>query len=215
MDKNWKYCFRKVVNAEGGWSDHPKDPGGATMRGVTLTTFRRYLKPNASKADLRAITMDQVETIYKRGFWDPIRGSDLPSGLDLAMFDFSINSGPGRPVTFLQRILKVPADGRIGPVTLDAIAKADTRHLIRQLCADRLAWMRTLKTWRTFGKGWKRRVEELVPMSIELVDDRRPVEPRPGAKVQSPPATPKPSPAVKSGGFWARLFVALFGRKGS
>lgn len=87
-----------VLAHEGGWADHPRDPGGATMKGVTLATFRRYV-PNATKDKLRNISDEMLARIYREGYWDIVKGDELPPGLDYALFDWAVNSGPRRAAT--------------------------------------------------------------------------------------------------------------------
>lgn len=161
MDSNFQRALSRVLKHEGGYVDHPKDPGGATNRGVTLATFRRYVKPKGTKADLRAITDEQVATVYYKHYWAAVHGGELPAGVDYAVFDLAVNSGPARAARFLQRVVGATEDGRIGPATLAAVRTADPTDVIARLCDARLAWLRTLKTWPTFGKGWERRVTEV------------------------------------------------------
>lgn len=104
MDRNFQRALSLVLKSEGGWSDHPKDPGGATMKGVTLANFRRYVQSDATKDDLRKITDDQVATVYRRFYWDAVAGAELPDGIDYATFDYAVNSGPGRAAKALQAV---------------------------------------------------------------------------------------------------------------
>ncbi|MDN2578963.1 glycoside hydrolase family 108 protein [Aquibium sp. ELW1220] len=161
MDSNFQRALSRVLKHEGGYVDHPKDPGGATNKGVTIATFRRYVKPKGTKADLRAITADQVATVYRKHYWTAVHGAELPDGVDYAVFDLAVNSGPSRAARFLQRVVGAAQDGRIGPATLAAVRKADPTELIGRLCDARLAWLKTLKTWPTFGRGWERRVTDV------------------------------------------------------
>lgn len=161
MDSNFRRALSRVLQHEGGYVDHPKDPGGATNRGVTLATFRRYVKPKGTKADLRAITAEQVATVYYKHYWAAVHGNELPAGVDYAAFDLAVNSGPSRAARFLQRVVGAAEDGRIGPATLAAVRKADPTDVVARLCDARLAWLKTLKTWPTFGKGWEQRVTDV------------------------------------------------------
>lgn len=176
MDRNFKRALPLVLKHEGGWADHPKDPGGATMKGVTLATFRRYVKANASKADLRAISDEQIATVYYRHYWSAVNAPALPAGLDYAVLDFAVNSGPTRAARFLQRIVGVKQDGRIGPATIAAVNEISTADLIARLCAARLTWLRGLKTWPTFGKGWTRRVVDVEKAARSMVGKPADVE---------------------------------------
>ncbi len=160
---------------EGGYVNHPLDKGGPTNRGITLATFRRHIKSTATIADLKAITAEQIKIIYKRGFWDTVHGDELPSGVDYAVFDFSVNSGPGRALRYLQMSLqqmslyKGDIDGLIGPMTLKAVQAASPEKLIDVLCDYRLKFVRSLSNYPTFGKGWERRIASVRQDAKRLV----------------------------------------------
>ncbi|WP_288587648.1 glycosyl hydrolase 108 family protein [uncultured Methylobacterium sp.] len=157
-----------VLTHEGGWSDDPADPGGATNLGVTIGTLSLWLGRPATKAEVKALTVASVSPLYRRRFWDAVQGDALPAGLDYALFDFAVNSGPKRAVIGLQRALGVADDGRLGPVTLAALAGRDVPGLVNALCDGRLAFLRALSTWPRFGRGWGRRVEEVRKASLAL-----------------------------------------------
>ncbi|WP_348640226.1 glycosyl hydrolase 108 family protein [Aminobacter sp. J15] len=134
-------------------------------KGVTLASFRAYVKPNGSVEDLRAITDTQVATVYYRHYRSAVNAQALPAGIDYAVFDFAVNSGPGRAAQYLQAVLGVSQDGRIGPATIAAAEKADARAVIDALCDNRLAFLKRItnkgkRMWDTFGNGWQRRVTE-------------------------------------------------------
>ncbi|CDX21490.1 conserved hypothetical protein [Mesorhizobium plurifarium] len=158
MERNFARALSLVFKSEGGWSDNPADPGGATMKGVTLTNFRRYVKADATKAELRKITDEQVATVYRRFYWDAVACAELPDGIDYAVFDFAVNSGPGRAAKYLQGVLGVGQDGRIGPATLAAARVKPAGVVIDALCDARLAFLEKLPTWPSFGRGWSARV---------------------------------------------------------
>ncbi len=145
---NFKNCLAVTLKQEGGWSDNAKDPGGATMKGVTLATYRRR-RPNATKQDLRNITQAELEEIYLSDYWLPIKGDTLETGVDLAVFDYGVNSGPQ---TARNQLLKV-----VGGTPVQTIKK---------LCAKRLGIYQTFKTWKTFGKGWARRIAEIEATAV-------------------------------------------------
>lgn len=149
-------CLAEVLKHEGGWADHPKDPGGATMKGVTLATYRQY-KPGASKQDLRNITDDELKRIYRDGFWDKVRGDELPAGVDLVVFDIAVNSGPGRAAEWLQEAVGVRADRIVGPATIAAVKASQPLSVIDTLDKRRDRFYRSLSNWTTFGKGWTAR----------------------------------------------------------
>lgn len=163
MRENYPKSLKLVLEHEGGWADHPKDPGGATMKGVTIAVYREYKNdPLATKAQLKAITPEELFDIYKKRYWDKCRCDDLPSGVDYAVFDFAVNSGVSRASRYLQRVAGVNNDdGVIGPASLAVIKTKDPDYLIKSLCANRLAFMRSLPIWPTFGKGWQKRVDNV------------------------------------------------------
>ena len=159
MKSNWQASLDHVLQSEGGWSDHPADPGGATMKGVTLETYRRYkMNPHITKDQLRNITDEEVSDIYKTGYWDRCRCYDLPSGIDFLVFDMAVNAGVGRSSKLLQEAVGVPADGVIGPITIAAVKAADQDLLIERFSQLKEAFYRSLPTFGTFGNGWLNRV---------------------------------------------------------
>lgn len=131
-------------------SDHAADPGGLTKYGISQRAY--------PSLDIRALTEAEALAIYKRDYWDRVRGDELPWPLDLALFDFVFHSGSGNAVTTLQRLLGVKADGAVGPVTLATSAKSAPVALAHNLNAERLLFLSSLKTWPNFGRGWTRRV---------------------------------------------------------
>lgn len=187
MDRNFQRALKLVLKHEGGWADNPKDPGGATMKGVTLANFRKFVKPKATKDDLRKITDEQLATVYRRYYWDAIGGAVLPDGVDFAAFDYAVNSGPSRPAKALQKIVGAPQDGKIGPVTLKAIRAQLSPAIIHALCDERLAFMKRAKgsagalkgklLWPTFGKGWSTRVARVRSEALEFAARPTPENP--------------------------------------
>ncbi|RVU21773.1 glycoside hydrolase family 108 protein [Methylobacterium oryzihabitans] len=157
-DAGFAHALPLVLQHEGGYVDHPKDPGGATNLGVTIGTLGDWLGRPATKAEVKALTPASVAPIYRARYWDAVRGDDLPAGLDYAVFDFAVNSGPARAIMALQRAAGVADDGRLGPVTLAAVRARPGADLVQRVCADRLAFLRRLSTWPSFGTGWARRV---------------------------------------------------------
>lgn len=164
---NFKPCLAVTLKHEGGWSDHPRDPGGATMRGITLATFRRY-RPAAAKDDLRAISDRDVERIYRDGYWSPVSADLLQPGVDLAVFDFGVNSGPSRAARHLQAVAGVKQDGAVGPATLSALDAMRGDETVKKLCGRRLSFVRGLSTWNTFGRGWSRRVADIEARGVAM-----------------------------------------------
>ena len=117
---------------------------------------------------MRALTPDAVMPLYKRKYWDKVSGDQLPKGLDYAVFDAAINSGPGRAAKWLQEAVGVAADGAIGPGTLAAVAAQPVQNLIAQYNDQRLQFLESLPTWGTFGKGWGNRVASVQSVASML-----------------------------------------------
>jgi lysozyme family protein len=227
MQRNFEKALALVLKHEGGFVDHPADPGGATNKGITIATFRRYVDPKGTVDDLKKITAQQVATVYRKQYWNAVKGDQLPDGVDYAVFDFAVNSGPSRAAKFLQRIVAVPEDGKIGPQTIKAtttLSASAASAVIRMLCRDRMEFLRGLKTWPTFGKGWTRRVNEVQLEALKMAQEppKPPIpapddEPDPIAVEVSPnsPKTPKAEKAEKARGLWAFikfLFNEILGR---
>ncbi|MCB1476660.1 MAG: glycoside hydrolase family 108 protein [Rhodobiaceae bacterium] len=203
MDRNFKRALPLVLKHEGGWADDPHDPGGATMRGVTIGTFRRYVKADATKADLRKITDEQIATVYYRQYWSVVQAHNLPSGLDYVVFDYAVNSGPGRAAKSLQKIVGAKVDGRVGPATIAAAEAMDTADIVNAICDERLAFLKRLKTWPRYGKGWGRRVSDVRATGLSWVGKPADVE------VKVPETVEKE--VKKKTGFWGWITGILGG----
>lgn len=155
-------CIPLVLRHEGGYVNHPKDPGGATNKGVTQKTYDGWRdKQGLARQSVRLIADDEVQAIYRRDYWDAVCGDQLPAGVDYAVFDFAVNSGINRASRFLQEVARVPADGKIGPATLAAVSAMNARDVVNRLCDARMAFLQGLSTFPTFGKGWTARVDEV------------------------------------------------------
>lgn len=173
-----------VFEEEGGYVDHPKDPGGATNLGITHKTLSAWRGRPVSKQDVRNLTKQEAQNIYKSEYWNQVRGDRLPSGLDYATLDFGIHSGPSRAVRELQKIVGVTPDGIVGSQTLTAIQKFSVTKLIDLYCDARIRYLKSLKTFKTFGKGWLARVERVRKRSKGLVGN---------STLEIPKASPQPS----------------------
>lgn len=168
MKKNFKSALKHVLVHEGGWANHPKDPGGATMKGVTLITYRRHFGQKKTKDDLHNISDKELQQIYRSGYWNKCHCDELPAGVDYAVFDAAVNSGPGRGAKWLQAAVGAKQDGGIGPKTLARVAEHDPIKVTDDMCDQRLAFLHSLATWSTFGKGWGRRVEGVRAVALVM-----------------------------------------------
>tara|TARA_R110000868_G_scaffold66646_6_gene198419 strand:+ start:278 stop:787 length:510 start_codon:yes stop_codon:yes gene_type:complete len=168
MKENWEQCFALVLKHEGGFVNHPKDPGGMTNLGVTRTNWELFLDHDVTEADMRALTPEMVKPFYKKNYWDRIRGDELPSGVDYAAYDLAVNSGTGRAAKYLQQIAGVTADGVIGPRSMEAIKKCDAEDVVDEICNMRMTFLKGLGTFETFGKGWSSRVAEVKAKATDM-----------------------------------------------
>lgn len=170
MKSNYEISLKNVLLHEGGYVDHPKDPGGATNKGITYRTYNAWRKKHGKPLmDVRHISDEEVEAIYKQDYWDAVKGDQLPSGIDIVMMDFAVNSGPSRAIKFAQELVGVKIDGVMGPKTLHALRHTRASKFIKLYCKKRLDWLNGLRTWETFKKGWKRRVKGVEALALSVV----------------------------------------------
>lgn len=162
-------CVTATLRWEGGYVDHPKDPGGCTNLGITRATLERWRREPTTCDDVRALTLAEARGIYRAHYWNAVMGDALPAGIDLAVFDFAVNSGRRRSVQVLQRQLGVEDDGVMGPVTLAAVHAVD--HLntfLVQFQHSRMEFLRGLETWAEFGAGWANRVVDIRTRALRM-----------------------------------------------
>lgn len=157
-------ALEAVLVHEGGFSNHPEDPGGATMKGVTQRVYDAWRdKAGLPRQSVRNILPGEISAIYKRQYWDEIKGDDLPAGVAYVVFDYAVNSGPRRAARSLQKALRMNAlDGQVGLATVRAANDhPDHDELISAICAERMAFVKALRTFKTFGRGWIRRIQDV------------------------------------------------------
>ena len=160
MRENFAKALEHVLKHEGGYVNHPADPGGMTNLGVTKRVWEEWVGHPVDEKAMRSLTPAQVVPLYKRKYWDKIKGDDLPAGVDYVVFDAAVNSGPGRAAKWLQACVGAEVDGEIGPKTLAAVA-AFEGDLVDDYSKRRLSFLMDLPHWGTFGKGWSRRVADV------------------------------------------------------
>jgi lysozyme family protein len=172
--ENYPALFDRALGHEGGYTNDRRDPGNwtggkvgvgvlkGTKFGIAANTF-----PNL---DINNLTAAQARKIYKDLYWDKVKGDEFPAGIDWAVFDYAINSGPFCAIVGLQRALGVADDGKIGPVTLAAVQSANPRKLVNALCDERLKLVKSLKHWPTYKNGWSRRVSEVRAAALSMTD---------------------------------------------
>ncbi len=153
-------AFTTLLKYEGGFSDHAADPGGKTRFGITEAVAREV----GYRGDMRELPIDLAKRIYKGRYWEAVRADELPAEVRYAVFDAAVNSGPRQAIRWLQRAAGAKDDGIIGPKTLAAVRAADPERLLRRMLAQRLRFMAGLPNWPTFGRGWARRIADLMEM---------------------------------------------------
>lgn len=162
--QNFVPVLTGVLVHEGGWSNHKADPGGATMKGVTQRVYDAYrTRRGLALQSVRLISEVELRDIYRKQYWDAVKGDKLPAGIDYVVFDGAVNSGPAQSIKWLQRALgTVKVDGVIGEATLAAVETyPDHDRLIGIILDRRLAFLKALSTWPYFKGGWSSRVEQV------------------------------------------------------
>ena len=167
MKENFDECLKMLLHHEGGYVNHPKDPGGETNLGVTKRVYEKW----GGTKDMKDLTVEDVAPIYKKNYWDKCKCNDLDSGLDWAVFDWAVNSGTGRAAKAVQKICGAAQDGAIGPKTLALVKGQDTQYMIEEFGKIRQEFYESLSTFDTFGKGWTRRNSETTKKALEMVEE--------------------------------------------
>tara|TARA_B100000941_G_C28440342_1_gene519278 strand:+ start:510 stop:1031 length:522 start_codon:yes stop_codon:yes gene_type:complete len=169
MQGNFDKCLELILHHEGGYVNHPQDPGGETNLGVTKRVYEDF----GGTKSMKELTVEDVTPIYKKNYWDRVKGDQLPVGLDLCLFDFGVNAGTGRAAKKLQAMIGTVVDGGIGPNTLaklnDYLDVNDIEAVIHSYQQARQEYYESLSTFATFGRGWTRRNEETTKSAIEMV----------------------------------------------
>ena len=169
MKETWQDALAHVLKSEGGYVNHPSDPGGRTNLGVTQRVWEEWVKHDVDEKQMRELTPEMVAPLYQEKYWQRVKGDELPAGIDYCVFDASVNSGVGRASKWLQEVCGTQPDGVIGPMTLRVAEAIVPTDLVNMYCDKRLAFLRELKTWETFGKGWERRVEEVRSHALTMI----------------------------------------------
>jgi lysozyme family protein len=169
MRSRFDQCLERVLAHEGGYTNDPRDPGGPTNFGVTIYDYRKYVKPGATAADVKHMSLADAKRIYRSKYWDALDCDDLPAGVDYIVFDYGVNSGIGRAGKVLRRVLGLSdTDWRVGADVIAALERAEPSKVIAAISDERLQFLKSLRTWSAFGVGWGRRVAEVKAFSLEL-----------------------------------------------
>lgn len=164
---NYSLCLSKILKYEGGYTNHPSDPGGATNYGITIIDARKYWKASATPDDMKAMPLSVAKAIYKSRYWDVVHGDNLPDGIDLCTFDPAVNSGIGRGGPWMASGLDIPWKGYTD-LAEKANLSTDLPKAIKAACRKRMSFLQGLKTWSVFGKGWGSRVSDVQVSALTM-----------------------------------------------
>jgi uncharacterized protein (TIGR02594 family) len=158
---------------EGGFSDNPADPGGATNMGITQETLQEWRQQEVTKDDVKALQRDEARQIFRARYWEPLRCDEMPIGLALMTYNAGVNNGIGRGANWLQQALNrqgagLDVDGAVGPLTLSACARADVTRAMNDFANTQEAFYRSLPTFPTFGKGWLNRLTDVRSKALAM-----------------------------------------------
>ncbi len=171
-ERDYEACIIRVLAHEGSeYTDgiHPYDPGGPTRWGITIADVRQFLKPGATADDVKRLTKQQAMEIYKKHYWNPIRGDELPAGIDYVLYDYGINSGISRAGKVLRRVLGLSdKDWHITDDVLAQLNRRDIAKVINAICDERMRFLQGLGIWPTYARGWTTRVREVRAFSLQL-----------------------------------------------
>jgi lysozyme family protein len=214
-------ALARLLVHEGGYSNHPSDPGGPTNWGITIFDYRKYVNPAATAADVRSMPVEVAKKIYRDKYWNAMRCDELAPGVDYCIFDYGVNSGTGRAPKILRRLVGLPqTPAAVTDAVIAAAGARDPKILIDAICDERLAFLRGLRTWDVFGNGWGRRVREVRAAALAMAQrataqqadkpPAKPVAPEPAANKPDASAKGRPQPLPARRTFaWAAAAVAV------
>lgn len=166
-------CMDIILRHEGGFVEHPEDPGGATNMGITHKTLAAWRNvDNCTRDEVRTLQVEEAKEIYRSHYWNALNCDNLPAGVDLVAFDMGVNAGVGRSSRMLQRAAVVEQDGQIGPITVGAVVRTDPEFIVNRFSDIRMDYYRTLKHWEIFGRGWSARTAQTREAALEMLRDR-------------------------------------------
>tara|TARA_Y100001951_G_scaffold26695_1_gene20690 strand:- start:2494 stop:3018 length:525 start_codon:yes stop_codon:yes gene_type:complete len=172
MRDNFSSSFELLLKHEGGYVNHPDDPGGRTNHGITQRVYEKFLGEDVTEEEMKDMPLEDVFSIYKEDYWDRIRGDELPSGVDLCVFDWAVNSGVSQASKALQRVLGVLDDGIIGSRTVAATCRQENQAVVVEAISQkREDFYRSLGTFDTFGRGWLRRNDETRDEALRMIEE--------------------------------------------
>ena len=170
MKENFDKCLAMLLEHEGGYVNSKHDRGGMTNLGVTKRVYDEWIGRESTEQEMRDLTPDDVAPIYKKNYWDRVKGDQLPSGVDWCAFDWAVNSGSGRPAKAIQRAVGATQDGAIGNQTLGLVAEKDPKFIIDYVYTVRQSFYESLDDFKHFGRGWSRRNTETLHQAMKMVE---------------------------------------------
>ena len=172
MITNFDSVMKLVLQEEGGFYDDPRDADSITNLGITKRLWEAYVGHEVDKSTMRKLTVADVAPLYKLNYWNRVHADDLPAGVDYAVMDFAVKSGTSRAAKTLQRACGLEDDGFIDPENLLTIQAANPLVLIDHICEQRLAFLVSLPSYTTFGKGWSSRIERVKAAARHMLEPR-------------------------------------------
>jgi lysozyme family protein len=174
MRRNFPTVMDHIFKWEGGYVDHPRDPGGATNMGITIHTMEALELDldgdgDVDKDDVRQVTRPIAESIYRDRYWNAIEGDSLKVGIDLVMMDACVNSGPYASVRWAQRAMGITDDGILGPMTRRALSLAHPQEFITRAINERKKSVRQFRNFDVFGQGWMNRIEDTLESALDML----------------------------------------------
>lgn len=171
MKKNFKKSLEMLLKHEGGYVNHPKDPGGETNHGVTKRVWEKWIGKKLEPGEMKNLTQEDVAPLYEYRYWGRLSCDSLPGGLDFFCFDWGVNSGVSRSAKALQGVIGATQDGGIGPKTLAQLSRHDTKKVLNEIFDQRQKFYEGLSTFQTFGRGWTRRNKEALEQGLHLMEE--------------------------------------------
>jgi lysozyme family protein len=169
MEDNFGKCLEIILKHEGGYVNHPKDPGGITNLGITKRVYESWVEREVSKQEMKDLTPEIVTPIYKKKYWDRCHCDTLSAGLDLSVFDWAVNSGSGKPAKAVQKFVGATQDGVIGKKTLSLIANYNAKDIVDYLYDVRQKYYESRTTFEYFGNGWTKRNKHTYEVSLKML----------------------------------------------
>tara|TARA_R110000824_G_scaffold103363_1_gene245548 strand:+ start:616 stop:1101 length:486 start_codon:yes stop_codon:yes gene_type:complete len=160
-----------LLEHEGGYVNDSRDSGGMTNLGVTKRVYDEWIGRESTEQEMRDLTPDDVAPIYKKNYWDRVKGDYVPSGVDWCLYDWAVNSGSGRPAKAVQRAVGATPDGVIGKQTVGLIMEKDPKYIIDYVYTVRQAFYEGLDDYKHFGRGWSRRNTETLHQAMKMVEE--------------------------------------------